>query len=269
MLRLVLSLLPVLCFGDAKWTQMQLENWLWTRGVSPHDNDNIPIESELLPAWKRDAIREYGAFISEGGWTTNELVNGFMLAVTNHLYSPSWPSKRDAVIASLAFDALSYVNQPHALAFIKQLCTNDVRTILGEGIGGVYRYSRFEPEVFDYMRTVCVKTNAYDGWAQTIAVDMETCFEHRPNYYDSSATNNFVRYQYFTLRHVTSGQACADSIIVDYLPAYSNSVQRLLALRYVANTATNAATAGWAQRQVQRLSALPTNELNNVSWLEE
>ena len=42
-----------------------------------------------------------------------------------------------------------------------------------------------------------------------------------------------------------------------------------MSMRYVSNTATNNAMLSWANREVQRLSALPTNELNNVSWLEE
>ena len=268
-LAFALSVLPLLCIAGSRWTQADLENWLWAEGVSPSDDLNNLPESEFSPEWKKDALKKYRAFITTGGWTTNELVNGFIYSITNHLYSASWPSKRDEVVASMAFGALSYVNQPQVLAFIKQICTNDVKSILGAGIAGVYRYSRFEPEVFDYMRSVCVKTNVYERWARAIAGDMELCFYQRPNYYDSLATNNFARYQYFVLKHVNASQAVVDSQIVDFVPAYSNSIQRLNAMRYVANTATNRDQAVWATNQVNRLSALPTNQLNNVSWLEE
>ena len=251
------------------WTQERLEHWIWTEGVSPQDDFvNLPAP-EYIPQWRRDAISEYKDFIVKGGWTTNQLIDAFILATTNHLQSSSWPAERDYLIASLSFRALSEINHPRSLSFVTSICTNGVKDILGEGVAGVFRYSRFEPEVFDYMRKVCVMTNIYERWVADIAIDMEVCFRDRPGYFNAAATNNFARYQYFVMHHVRSRNGLLDCQIRDFVPAYSNSIQRLNAMRYVANTATNRDQAVWATNQVNRLSALPTNQLNTVSWLEE
>ena len=108
-----------------------------------------------------------------------------------------------------------------------------------------------------------------ERWVADIAIDMEVCFRDRPGYFNAAATNNFARYQYFVMHHVRSRNGLLDCQIRDFIPAYSNSIQRLNAMRYVANTATNRDQAVWATNQVNRLSALPTNQLNTVSWLEE
>ena len=251
------------------WSQEQLEHWIWTEGVSPQDDFvNLPAP-EYVPQWRRDAIAEYRDFIVKGGWTTNQLIDALILATTNHLQSPSWPARRDYVIASYAFRALSEINHPRSLSFVANICTNGVRDILGEGVAGMFRYSRFEPEVFDYMRKVCVMTNIYERWTADIAMDMETCLRDRPGYFTNAATNEFARYQYFALNRVRTENVMLDCQLEEFIPAYSNSIQRLNAMRYVANTATNRDQAVWATNQVNRLSALPTNQLNNVSWLEE
>ena len=264
-----LTVLAGQILAEEHWPQQRLEEDLLIRGTSIDDGIFDAENVHYVPQWRRDAIAEYRDFIVKGGWTTNQLIDALILATTNHLQSPSWPARRDYVVASYAFRALSEINHPKSLSFVANICTNGVKDILGGGVAGMFRYSRFEPEVFDYMRKVCVMTNIYERWTADIAMDMETCFRDRPGYYSTSATNEFARYQYFVIHHVRSRNGLLDCQIRDFIPAYSNSVQRLNAMRYVANTATNRDQAVWATNQVNRLLALPTNQLNNVSWLEE
>ena len=266
---IAVTLLAGRCLAESAWTQQRLEDYLFFQGSRMDDGIFDAENVEDVPEWKRDAIAEYKDFIVKGGWTTNQLIDAFILATTNHLQSSSWPAERDYLIASLSFRALSEINHPRSLSFVTSICTNGVKDILGAGVAGVFRYSRFEPEVFDYMRKVCVMTNIYERWVADIAIDMEVCFRDRPGYFNAAATNNFARYQYFVMHHVRSRNGLLDCQIRDFIPAYSNSIQRLNAMRYVANTATNRDQAVWATNQVNRLSALPTNQLNNVSWLEE
>ena len=268
-LAFALSVLPLLCIAGSRWTQADLENRLLAEGGCPNDDMNNLPDCESRPEWEKDALKEYEAFVSNGGWTTNELVAGLILATTNHLYSPSWPAERDRLIAATAFSALSRINQDCARSFISQICTNGVKGILAEGVSGIYRYSQFEPEVFNYMRRVCLNTNQYERWVGCIAFSMLKCFEDRPNYYNEIATNGFARYNYYVIMHATKDVGIVDRLLARWTVSYSNSIQRLQAMRYVSQTATNAAMAVWATNQVNRLSALPTNQLNNVSWLEE
>ena len=274
MIKVIMSVVTLIVLAgqilaDEHWPQRILEEELLFKGTRIDDGIFDAEDVHYVPQWRRDAIAEYKDFIVKGGWTTNQLIDALILATTNHLQSPSWPAQRDYVIALIAFKALSEINHPRSLSFVANICTNGVKDILGGGVAGVFRYSRFEPEVFDYMRKVCVMTNIYERWVADIAIDMEVCFRDRPGYFNAEATNNFARYQYFVMHHVRSRNGLLDCQIRDFIPAYSNSIQRLNAMRYVANTATNRDQAVWATNQVNRLSALPTNQLNNVSWLEE
>ena len=49
----------------------------------------------------------------------------------------------------------------------------------------------------------------------------------------------------------------------------SNSLQRLSVMRYVSTSATNEWERTNAAQIVQRLEAIPTNELNDISWIAE
>ena len=84
-----------------------------------------------------------------------------------------------------------------------------------------------------------------------------------------AATNRVAQYMYFAIRHTTRQMAWQDRMLASFIPAYSNSLQRLDAMRYVASTATNARQRVRAQMEIDRLTALPTNQLNDVSWIAE
>lgn len=74
---------------------------------------------------------------------------------------------------------------------------------------------------------------------------------------------------YFAIRNVTDSQGAQDVKLAGFIPAYSNSVQRLDLMRYVSTSATNSWERANASNVVERLSAMPFNELNNVEWIAE
>ena len=263
-----LSSLSLVVGAGEMWSQASFEDRLYGMREGEDDLDNLT--NEDVPQCRKDALSErFGDFIHEGGWSTNRVIGALILSVTNCLGRSAWASERDHVIAAIAFNALSEINHPRSLAFVMQTCTNDVRDILNEGVTGVFRYSQYEPEVFDYLRKLCVMTNRYEGVVRNVALDLEDCLGGVLEGNRCAATNQLARYHYFVIRHATARVGLVDHLLSNLLPSYSNSIQRLNAMRYVANTATNRDQAVWATNQVNRLSALPTNQLNNVSWLEE
>ena len=60
-----------------------------------------------------------------------------------------------------------------------------------------------------------------------------------------------------------------DLELSNFIPAYSNSLQRLSLMRYVSTSATNAWERSNAALVVQRLGSIPTNQLNDISWIAE
>ena len=84
-----------------------------------------------------------------------------------------------------------------------------------------------------------------------------------------AATNRVARYMYFAIHHVTDSQGWQDRELATFIPAYSNSVQRLDLMRYVSTSATNSWERANASNVVERLSSMPSNQLNNVGWIAE
>ena len=84
-----------------------------------------------------------------------------------------------------------------------------------------------------------------------------------------AATNRVAQYIYFTIGHIVDDQNFQDKQLIKLIPAYSNSLQRLSMMRYVAATATNTYERTYAQNAVQILSAQPTNTLNNIPWIAQ
>ena len=76
-------------------------------------------------------------------------------------------------------------------------------------------------------------------------------------------------YLYFSLHHTTKHLSYQDDTLAEFLPAYSNSIQRLETLRHIAATTTNSMTRANVQQRIDMLSAIPTNQLNDISWIAE
>ena len=130
-------------------------------------------------------------------------------------------------------------------------------------------YTNLEPEVVSYMRTLCVHTNVYSNVSSVVMRQMFETLSTMPDELKPAATNRVAKYMYFAIRHTTRRMGWQDRELSSFIPAYSNSLQRLSAMRYVSASATNAWERSNAAQIVQHLESLPTNQLNDVSWIAE
>lgn len=222
-----------------------------------------------MPLRERDALLEFSGFLSNSGWTTNQFIEGLIYAVTNNLSEANWLDKDRQTVAGMAMGVLSEINNPAVTNFFRQVNDTGIRRFWGRAIVGMIPYTNLEPEVLAYMRTLCVRTNIYDRAATSVMMDMYETLETMPDALKPAATNRVAQYMYFAIHHVTDGQGWQDRELSQFLPAYSNSVQRLDLMRYVATTATNTWERANAERVVQELSSLPTNRLNDIRWITE
>ena len=134
---------------------------------------------------------------------------------------------------------------------------------------GMLIYTNLEQDILDYMTSLSRSMSAYDDLASSIYYEMLRTLEDMDDALKPAATNRLAKYAYGTLRQLTRFQAAQDTELVKLVPAYSNSVQRLAAMRFIAGTATNTYMRAKATRLVQELSAVPVDELNNLTWLVE
>lgn len=265
----VMMLLTTVCGSlgaAAKWTQERFEKTLWSLYGSGIDNGADGDFPEYVPLRNRDSLADFKVYLGQGGWTTNDVVRGLIYAVTNNIVPARWGVERNRMIASVAMQELAECREPAANAFLMGFCTNSIHDVAVVGVRGIFMRTNLEPEVLEYMRTVCVRTNLYERIAAGISSDLIETLQTMPDLGKTSATNRLASYLYFTLWHLTRDTCCQDEELAEFLPAYSNSVQRLSVMRHVAATATNGFQRTTARQEVARLSSL-TN-LVDLSWLE-
>ena len=252
---------------DLPYGQERLERWLYS--IEP-DDDPGDDEPPYVPHRNRDALAEFREFFEGSGWTTNQFIEGLVLAVTNNLAAAKLGNWEKSRIAGRAAWKLSEINHPAVTNFFR--CFNDsddtpfLKTVT---IPGLFYYTNLEPEVMSYMRSLCVRTNMYCKAVSVVMGDMFETLSTMPDELKPAATNRVAKYMYFAIRHTTKSVTWQDRELANFIPAYSNSVQRLSAMQYVASTIDNPKTRAIAQREVVRLSAIPTNQLNDVSWIAE
>ena len=236
----------------------------------PKDNyTDAELNQPDVPLRSKNALAEFQDFISRHGWTTNQLVESLMFIMTNNMTEANWADADKRRAAGVAAWQLSEINLPAVTNFFRQCnCVNTTRlkryTILG-----MFPYTNLEPEVLDYMRTLCVRTNVYDRIAPNVMLNMFETLETMPPELKPAATNRVARYMYFAIHHVTDSQGWQDLELSNFIPSYSNSIQRLSLMQYVSTSATNAWERSNAAAIVQALSAIPTNQLNDISWIAE
>lgn len=85
----------------------------------------------------------------------------------------------------------------------------------------------------------------------------------------SAATNRLARFEFFMVTNSTCKNILIDRHLCALKPDYAQSRQRLAAMSVVASATTNAGGRVQAQAIVDTLSLVPTNELNDVSWLTD
>ena len=263
---LVSALTGVLWADPSWWTQERFEKRLY--GICPPDYfpDGDPPD---VPLRNRDALAEYRNFLLESGWTTNQFVDALILAFTNNITASNGTNEYKHDIACSAIWKLSEINLPVVTNFLRMCNDDDSIKCKNTTIPAMFTYTNLEPEIMSYMKTLCVRTNVYDKIAPEVMLNMFDTLETMPDELKPAATNRVAQYMYFAIHHVTDSQGWQDRELANFIPAYSNSVQRLALMSYVAATATNAWEQSNAAAVVQSLSALPTNQLNNISWIEE
>lgn len=264
---LTLAVSPFVLGVEHRQAQARLEHLL-CYGCEPPDAfpDGEPLD---VPLRNRDALAEFSRFISWSGWTTNLFIEGLTLAFTNCTTVTSWTQEEQENIVGVAGWKLSEINHPAVTNFFRKCNDAGMAEYRGTTIPGMIPYTELEPDVLAYMRTLCVRTNLYDDVATMVIYNMFDTLSSMPDVMKPAATNRVAQYLYFSLYHTTRHLSFQDDMLATFLPAYSNSVQRLDAMRYVQSTTTNLRTRVLAQQEVDRLSAIPTNQLNDISWITE
>ena len=226
-------------------------------------------EPYVLPRY-RNSLADCRDFFESSGWTTNQFLEGLMCAITNNVTDENWPDeyKRDA--AEVAAWKLGEIDNPAVTNFFRQFNdSDDTDRLKIETIPPVFWRTNLEPEVLAYMRTLCVRTNVYCKVESNVMGDMFETLSTMPDALKPAATNRVAQYMYFAIRHTTRRMGWQDRELSNFIPAYSNSLQRLSLMRYVSTSATNDWERSNAAQVVQRLESLPTNQLNDVSWIAE
>ena len=225
-------------------------------------------DESYVPHRNRDALSSLGQFMTQGGWTTNQLVEALIFEMTNNMSEVNWADETKRRVARRAASRLGEINLPAVTNFFREFNdSDDTPRLKMQTIPGMIWYTNLEPEVLDYMRTLCVRTNVYANVETMVMHDMFETLETMPPELKPAATNRVARYMYFAIGHTTRGTGWQDRELAKFMPAYSNSIQRLQLMQHVANTVTNAYARANANKVVQALFAIPTNQLNDISWI--
>ena len=266
---LIMGIASVLCL----FASLPVENWGMARLeealclLTPDDCIDM---SSYVPPRKRDALKTFDWFIKGSGWSTNRFVEALFYEMTNG-YERGWNDLTEweqDVVGGAAWQ-LREINLPIVTNFFRYCNANTSIWCKATTTTGMLTYTNLEPEVLDYMHTLQAQTNLYDRLASGVYYKMLRTLEDMDDALKPAATNRLAKYAYGTLRQLTRFQAAQDTELVKLVPAYSNSVQRLAAMRFIAGTATNTYMHVKAARLVQELSAVPAAELNNLTWLVE
>ena len=229
-------------------------------------DEDVPVD---VPLRYRNSLKEYEFFIREQGCTTNEFVQALMLAATNGAYSLEWSEEEKNMIAARALIALREMDRPDVTNFVRIVNADGKQHFRYVDFSMPFIHTNLEPEIMEYMRSQCVRTNLYERSSFYVMHDMLETLSTMPPELQPAATNRVAQYIYFTIGHIVDDQNFQDKGLIRLIPAYSNSLQRLSLMQYVAATATNTYERTYAQRAVQALSAAPTNTLNNIPWIAQ
>ncbi len=249
-------------------SQAELENLLrhgfWRPDVEP----DVP--PPYVPLRYRNSLPEFQWFFGKSGWTTNQLIEGLICAITNNVVDEKWTDMGKQRIATVAARKLSEIDDPAVTNFFRVFNDSyDTPRLKVFTIPSMFRRTNLEPEVMTYMRSLCVQTNIYSGVESMVVYDMFKTLDTISDELKPAAANRVAKYIYFSIWNTTQDLSWQDQELAKFIPPYANSVQRLSALRHVAATTGNWRTRAIVQKEVERLSSLPTNQLNNISWIAE
>ena len=227
--------------------------------------DYVPV-----PERHWNAFSKYEWCLQNGSCTTNQLIDALYEMATNIIHSGVQDGSEDYYIALNALNDISMMDCPYARDVIKICLTNEASDLKWWGAGALYRYSQLEQEVFDYFRIVY---SSLGGVAYEQSIDplfgLEDSLETMGDEGRVAATNRLARFEYFMVTNATCKNILIDRHLCALKPDYAQSRQRLAAMSVVASATTNAGGRVQAQAIVDTLSLVPTNELNDVSWLTD
>ena len=234
-------------------------------------SEYAPYEDKpYVPVRQRDTPTDYADLIEQNGWTTNDFIAGLIVAVTNNVIDDSWTNATKRKIAEAAARSLGEINHPSVTNFFREFnVSTPGKRLKITSIPAMFWHTNLEPEIFNALRTYCVNTNMFDDISQVVGYYVYETLATMPEELKPAATNRVANYMYFAIRHTTRRLIAQDRRLACFFPPYSNSVQRLDAMRYVESTTTNLRTRVLAQQEVDRLSAIPTDQLNDISWISE
>ena len=233
-------------------------------GVGPDDDidDTVP----EVPLRFRDTLKEFEYFFQKWNISTNQFIDALIEMSTNN-FVRVWNEEEKEHISGCALWKLSEIDYPAVTNFFRRVNEAEFSNIPWISTISMFAYTNLEPEVLEYIKTQCLKTNKYDNAIGTTMLYMMKTLDSMDSNLKLSATNRVANYIYFAIHHTSCLQTYQDEELASFLPIYSNSIQRLNAMRHVSYTATNAYDRITASNEVIRLLSIPSNQLNNVTWL--
>ena len=232
-------------------------------------------EPPYVPMRNRDALAEFYQFFERSGWTTNQFIKGLINAANGHRCKTAlgWSEEENERITGNAIWKLGEINNPSVTNYFRELIASQsvdcIKRFGSFPVLAMFCHTNLEPEVLDYMKSICNQTNLYEKIASEIVYDMRETLGTMPAELRVAATNRLAKYMYYSIRHSTRAMTFQDRELAELVPLYSNSIQRLEAMQYVKLTSTNVQQRMRAQVEMDRLIALPTNQLNDVSWITQ
>ena len=262
------TVMPAFANSDAQAElEEMLRNGSTVRGRAADLSKGKPV---VVPLRYRNALRGYEGFIRRHGWTTNQFIEGMICAITNNVKDDNWKDRWKSGIAGEAAIKLREIDNPAVTNFFRNFNDTDITTRLKSiTIPAMFLRTNLEPEVMAYLRSLCVRTNVYCKAEFVVIDNMLKTLKTMPDELKPAATNRVATFLYFSVWNTVRDVVWQDRELSKFIPAYSNSVQRLSAMRRVAATTENMRTRAIAQKEVDRLSSLPTNQLNDISWIAE
>ncbi len=265
---LLVAMVAVPVFADRAQDELE-ENLSVGFGESDVITDTTP-PKPYVPFRYRNSLPRFQWLLDKYGWTTNQLIDGLICVITNNVVEENWSVRRKERAARMAAKQLSEIPLPVVTNFFRQFNDkDDTSKLKGITLPAMLYRTNLEPEVMAYMRSLCVRTNVSCNVGFDVVYIMFETLKTMPDEMKPAATNRVAQYIYFSIMHTTRSIAWQDRELAKIIPAYSNSIQRLLALRYVEASIANPRIKEWAHKEVESLSSIPTNKLNNISWIAE
>ena len=266
LLSLIVGIVSCSCYSFGTWDEARLSTLLRNSGrfvESDYDED----DEEDVPNWERDALPLFKDVLEESGWTTNQLIQSLINIASNGLSNANWQNPDMRRSTAMAFKQLSDINQPVVTNYFHSVIGCDLKGLESVVIPALFKYSHLESDVFDILYRTCIETNSYDRAAPEVAMGLLDGLNHVPLEDREAARRRVAQFLYYSMRQISSSQTWQDEQLAKLIPAYSNSIQRLEQVDYLRVCSTQEYEREKSLIQYNRLNAIPTNQLNDVSWI--